>query len=108
MLWKWNALMRFAHFPTIKSDLSNAAELRRNSRHVFGVPMENQPLMTRCDVASDHPIFNELCEHSPGCTRRTPPAIGNEVEELKDGSPTELQRCGMMGFRAHPQWKELI
>jgi hypothetical protein len=27
ILWKWNTLMRFAHFSTIHSVLSNAAEL---------------------------------------------------------------------------------
>jgi hypothetical protein len=40
-LWKWTALMRFAHFPTIKSVHSNVPEIRLHSRKVFGVPMEN-------------------------------------------------------------------
>jgi hypothetical protein len=38
MLWKGNALIRFAHFTTINSVLSNAAELRLQSRHVVGFP----------------------------------------------------------------------
>jgi hypothetical protein len=46
MLWKATALMRFAHFPTIYSVLSNAVDLRRQSRHVFLVPMENPHPMT--------------------------------------------------------------
>jgi hypothetical protein len=28
MLWKWNTHMRFAHFPTINSVISNVAALR--------------------------------------------------------------------------------
>jgi hypothetical protein len=48
-LWKGTALMRFAPFPTINSVLSNAAELRRQSRHVVGVRVENRPPMTRRD-----------------------------------------------------------
>jgi hypothetical protein len=83
MLWNWTALMPFAHFPTINSVLSNAVELRRNSRHVFGIPMENQPQMTRRDVASEHPILNKLCEHPPGCTPRTAPAIGPKSRSSK-------------------------
>jgi hypothetical protein len=39
MLWKWTAMISFALFPIINSFLSNAAELREQSRHVFGVPM---------------------------------------------------------------------
>jgi hypothetical protein len=39
MLWEWNALMRFAHLPTINSDLSNAGEHSRQSLHVVGYPM---------------------------------------------------------------------
>jgi hypothetical protein len=38
MLWKGTVLIRFAHFPTSNSDLSNAAELRLQSRHVVGFP----------------------------------------------------------------------
>jgi acyl carrier protein phosphodiesterase len=52
MLWTGTALMRFADFPTINSVLSNAAELRYQSRHVFGSPLENRPPMPRRDVAS--------------------------------------------------------
>jgi hypothetical protein len=47
MLWMWNALMRFAQFPTINSVLSNPGDLRRNPRHVVGFSMENRPPMTR-------------------------------------------------------------
>jgi hypothetical protein len=89
--------MRFAEFPTNNSVLSNSDELRRQSRHLFGVPMENRAPMTRRDVASEHQILNELCEHSPGCTPRTPPARRPEVSEFKDGSPSELQRCRVTG-----------
>jgi hypothetical protein len=60
-LWTETDLMRFADFPTINSVLSKEAELRRQSRHVFGVPMQNRPTMTRRDVASEHPILNEWC-----------------------------------------------
>jgi hypothetical protein len=38
MLLKGTALLRFAPFPTIKSILSNAAELRLQSRHEVWVP----------------------------------------------------------------------
>jgi hypothetical protein len=55
MLWKGNTIMRFAHFTTINSVLSNAPELRLQSRHVVGVPMENRPPMTRRDGASEVP-----------------------------------------------------
>jgi hypothetical protein len=52
MLWKETALMRFAHFPTINSVLSNADELRLQSRHVVGFPMEKRYPMTERDVVS--------------------------------------------------------
>jgi hypothetical protein len=74
MLWTKTALMHFAYYTTINSVISNAAELRLHSRHVVGVAIENLTPMTRRDVAPEHPILNELCEHSPGCTHRTPPA----------------------------------
>jgi hypothetical protein len=45
IFWKGNALMRFAHFPTFNSVLSNAAELRLHSHHVVRFPMENRPSM---------------------------------------------------------------
>jgi hypothetical protein len=61
LLWKWTALMRFAHFPNINSILTNAAELSRYSRNVVGVPMENRSTMTRRDVASELPNSNEVC-----------------------------------------------
>jgi hypothetical protein len=38
MLWKGTALIRFAHFPSINSVLSNAVELRLKSRPVVGFP----------------------------------------------------------------------
>jgi hypothetical protein len=55
MLWNWTALKRFANFPTINSFLSNAAEIRRLSRHVVGFPMEIRPSMTRREVVSELP-----------------------------------------------------
>jgi hypothetical protein len=53
MLWKRNALNRFAHFPNINSFHSNAAELRLQSRHVVGVRIDNRLSMSRRDVASE-------------------------------------------------------
>jgi hypothetical protein len=97
MLWKWNALMRFTHFPTINSVLSNAADLRQLSRHVVGVPMENRPPMTRRDVASVLPRSNEGCDSPQGGTPRTPQARGPSVAVFKNGSPTELERRGVTG-----------
>jgi hypothetical protein len=76
MLWKGTALKRFTHFPTINSVLSNAAELRRQSLHVVGVPIEKRSPMTERDVASRHPNLNEGCEPPQGGTHRTPPARG--------------------------------
>jgi hypothetical protein len=72
MLWKGTALMRFAHFLTISSVSSNAAELRLQSLHVFGFTMENRPPMTRRDGASELPNLNEGCESPHGGTPRTP------------------------------------
>jgi hypothetical protein len=75
--------MRFAHFPTINSVLSNAAELTWHSGLVFGVPMENRNPMTRRDGASELPQSNEGC-YLPQCgTLRTPPARGPAVAEFK-------------------------
>jgi hypothetical protein len=51
--------MRFAHFPTIYSVLSNAAYLRMQSHHVVGSPMENRHSMTRRDGSSELPLLNE-------------------------------------------------
>jgi hypothetical protein len=59
MLWKGNVLNRFATFRTINSVHSNAAELRLQSRHVFGVHIENRPSMTRRDGPSEHQHSNE-------------------------------------------------
>jgi hypothetical protein len=92
MLWKGTVLIRFAHFPTINTFLSNAAELRRQSRHVFGVPMEKRTTMTRRDVASELPLSNEGYEPPQGGTPRTPTARGPAVADFRDGYPTEIQR----------------
>jgi hypothetical protein len=81
MLWKGTALMRFAPFPTMNSDLSNAAVPSRQSRHVVGVPMENRPPMTEHDVPPELPNLNEGCEPTQGGTSRTPPARGPAVAE---------------------------
>jgi hypothetical protein len=62
MLWMWTALMRFAHFPAINSDSSNAADLRLLSHHEVGFPMENGPPMTRRDRASELPNLNEVSD----------------------------------------------
>jgi hypothetical protein len=83
MLWNGTALMLFAPFPTINSDLSNAAEPRRQSRHVVGFPMEKRPPMTERDVAPEHPNLNEGCEPTQGGTRLTPPAKGRETSRAR-------------------------
>jgi hypothetical protein len=88
MLWKWNALMRFAPFPTINSVLSNAGEFRRQLRHVVVVPMENRPTMTRRDGASELPLSNEVCDQSQGGTPRTTQARMPAVALFKYGFPT--------------------
>jgi hypothetical protein len=59
MLWKGTALNIFAHFSNINTNVSNVAELRRQSRHVFGLPMENRRAITRRDVASELPHSNK-------------------------------------------------
>jgi hypothetical protein len=56
MFWKGNTLMRLANFPSINSVLSNAPELRLQSRHVVGGPMDIQPPMTRRDGVSEVPL----------------------------------------------------
>jgi hypothetical protein len=76
MLWNWTALMRFASFPTINSVLSNAGELRWQSRHVVGFSMEKRISMTRRDVASELPYSNEWCKQTQCGTPGTPPARG--------------------------------
>jgi hypothetical protein len=83
MLWKCNALLRFAPISTIKSVLSNAAELRLQSHHVVGDPMENRPPMTRLDGASELPNLNGWCERSQGGQPRTPQAKEPAVAEFK-------------------------
>jgi hypothetical protein len=82
----------FAPFPTINSVLSNATELRLQSHHVVGVPVENGPPMTRRDGASELPNLNEVCEPNHGGTPRTPQDRGPSVAEINNGSPTEIQR----------------
>jgi hypothetical protein len=88
MLWKGNALMRFAPFPTINSILSNGAEFRLQSQHVVGVLMENRAPTTRRDGASELPHSNEVCDQSQGGTPRTPKSRGPTVADFKDSFPT--------------------
>jgi hypothetical protein len=107
MLWKGTPLMRFAHFPTINSILSNGAELRLQSIHVVGCPVENRTPMTRRNGASELPHSNEGYDQSQGVTHRTQTARGPAVADFKDGSPTELQRLGVTCVSAHTQWNEL-
>jgi hypothetical protein len=59
MLWKGTAVKRCAHFHTINSVLSNAAEPRWQPGHVVGFPMANRTSMTRRDGASELPLSNE-------------------------------------------------
>jgi hypothetical protein len=99
MLWKWTALMRFAPFPTISSLMSNAGELRHQSCHVVGVPMEKRTPMTRRDGASEFPHSNEGCKPSQCGTPRTKPARGPAVAEYKYGSPTDVQRHCVTGVK---------
>jgi hypothetical protein len=85
MLWMGTALIRFAPLPTINSSLSNASELRLQSRHVVLVPMGNRNPMTRRDVAFVLPHLYEGCEHPQGGQPRTPQARGPAVSEfIKD------------------------
>jgi hypothetical protein len=97
ILWNGIALMRFAIFPTINSVRSNAAELRLQSSHVVGVPMENRTPMTKRDVASELPDSNEECDPPHGFTHLTPPARGPAVAEKKDGTPSDLKRRAVTG-----------
>jgi hypothetical protein len=97
MLWKRTSLIWFTPFPTINSVISNAAELRRQSRHVFGCPMENRTSMTTRDGAPELPHLNKWCENPQGGQPRTRQARGPAVAEFKDGSPTELQRLDVTG-----------
>jgi hypothetical protein len=97
MLWKGTALLRFAHFPTTISILSNVAVFRLQSLHVVGVLLENRSPMTRRDGASELPQSNEGCDQSQGGKPRTPTAGLPAVADFKDVSPTELQRLGVTG-----------
>jgi hypothetical protein len=92
MLCNWTALMRFEIFATIISIHSNAAELRMQSRHVAGVPMENGSTMTSREGAINPPHSIEGCDQSQGGTPRTLTARGPAIADFKDGSPTEHQR----------------
>jgi hypothetical protein len=83
ILWKRPAMMRFAPFPTINSVFSNAAEIRRQSRHEFGVPTKNRTAMTTRDGASELPQMNEWCDPLQGGTICTPPARRSAVTEFK-------------------------
>jgi hypothetical protein len=75
--------MRCAHFPTVNSVLANAAEPRRQSRHVVVISLGKRRPMTEPEVASEHPNLNEGCETSQGGTPRTPPARGPAVAEAE-------------------------
>jgi hypothetical protein len=75
--------MQFAPFTTINSVLSNAGEVRRQSRHVVGVPMENRLPMKGRDGPSELPESNEGCDPPQGDTLRTPPARGPAVPDFK-------------------------
>jgi hypothetical protein len=97
ILLKWNALMRFAPFPTINPVLSNAGDLRRHSRHVVGFYKEKRSPMTRREVASEFPHSNEGCKPPQCGTPRTPPARGLAVAEFKYGSQTDIQRHCVTG-----------
>jgi hypothetical protein len=88
MLWKWNALIPFAHFFTINSFLSNDGEHRLQSSHVVWFSMENRTAMTRLEGASEFPHSNEGSDPPQGGTLLTPPATGPAVAEFKEGSPT--------------------
>jgi hypothetical protein len=83
ILWKGTALKQFALFPTINSERSNAAELRRLSCHVIGFRIKKTLPMTDLDVAPEHPNLNEWCEHTQGVTPRRPPARGPADAESK-------------------------
>jgi hypothetical protein len=51
--------MRYSLFLIFYSEISNAAELRLQSHHVVGSPMENRTPMTRRDGASELPNLNK-------------------------------------------------
>jgi hypothetical protein len=97
MLWKWNALMPIAPYPIKNSVLSNAGDLRRQSRNVVGFSMENRTTMTWRDGGPKFPHSNERCKLTQCGKPRTPPARGPAVAELKCGSPTHIQRHCVTG-----------
>jgi hypothetical protein len=90
MLWKGTALMWFAHITAINSVLSNAADLRLQSHHVVGFPMENRSPMTTSDGEPVLPNLNEGCKQPQDSKPRTPQARWKGVAECKYGSPTEI------------------
>jgi hypothetical protein len=104
MPWKGTAMMPFAPFRTINSVLSNEAEFRLQSHHVVGVPMENQPPMTRRDGASklhnrtngaNGPMVIRLARHMAGGRQSR---SSNTDLQLKSNDaacrPSELTRKG--------------
>jgi hypothetical protein len=99
--------MLFADFPNINSILSNAGDPRLHSRHVFGVPTENRPPMTRRNGASELPNLNKGCERRQGGQRRTPQTRGSAFAEFKNRSPNEHQRRRVTGGLTHTQRKVL-
>jgi hypothetical protein len=79
--------MRFAHFPTINSVLSNAAGLRLQSCQVVGLPMENLPPMTRRDGASVITNLNEGCETpNAGTPHATGQRAGSRVFQKRNSN----------------------
>jgi hypothetical protein len=107
ILWKGIALIRFAHFPTINSFVSNAAEQILQSRHVVGFPQENRPPLMSRDVLSEHPHSNEGCDPLQGAAPCTPTDRGPAVAEFRDGYRTQLKRRGVSGALFHPQRHDL-
>jgi hypothetical protein len=73
-LWKGNAQMRFATFPTINSVISNASDLRQQSHDLVVLPKENRSPMTGRDRASELPNLNECFYEHQGGQPRTPQA----------------------------------
>jgi hypothetical protein len=72
MLWKGNFLKLFAPFPTMNSVHSNAADLRLQSRQVFGLPIEKRTTIKTRDEASELLHSNDVCDPPQGLTPITP------------------------------------
>jgi hypothetical protein len=81
--------------PSINSVLSNAPELRLQSRHVIVFPLENRPTMTSRDGASEVPHTNEGCKPNHCGTPWKPLTRGLEVAGFNYGSPTDIKRRGV-------------